>query len=43
MSRSVILREEQQFMYVIRAIFHGAKFQGGSLPFFRNCILKLKR
>ncbi|MGG1679173.1 RAxF-45 family protein [Neobacillus sp. NRS-1170] len=28
---------------IYRAIFHKAVVQGGSLPFFRNCIVKFER
>ncbi|CAH0345224.1 RAxF-45 family protein [Bacillus sp. CECT 9360] len=41
MSRSVILREQWlDFMYICRAIFHGAFVQWGSLPIFNNCIME---
>ncbi|MFD2973032.1 RAxF-45 family protein [Peribacillus deserti] len=39
MNRFIGLRAQfLNFIYICRAIFHEAIFQGGSLPFFRNCI-----
>lgn len=44
MKRSIIARLEWlKALTIYRAIFHEVVFQGGSLPFFRNCILKLER
>jgi len=44
MNRSIILREQWlDYMYICRAIFHGAFVQGRSLPFLNNCIVSLER
>lgn len=41
MNRSIFVRVQLfDSQYLCRAIFHDVVFQGGSLPFFRNCIVK---
>ncbi|WLR51187.1 RAxF-45 family protein [Bacillus tianshenii] len=44
MNRSVFNRgQELDFLYLCRAIFHGAVIQGTRMPFFNNCILRTER
>ncbi|WP_281186627.1 RAxF-45 family protein [Bacillus solimangrovi] len=44
MSRSVMLRKDEiSFLYLCRAIFHGAVKHGISMSFFSNCICKTER
>ncbi|WP_272928125.1 RAxF-45 family protein [Bacillus sp. USDA818B3_A] len=44
MKRSIFARLQWlEALTIYRAIFHEVVFQGGSLPFFRNCIWKLER
>jgi hypothetical protein len=44
MVRSIFVRVQWlEALYLCRAIFHDVVFQGGSLPFFRNCKLNIER
>lgn len=44
MKRSIFARLQWlEALTIYRAIFHEVVFQGGSLPFFRNFIVKLER
>ncbi|MEH7356485.1 RAxF-45 family protein [Neobacillus drentensis] len=44
MKRSIFARFQWlEALTIYRAIFHDVVFQGGSLSFLRNCILKIER
>ncbi|MDQ1145593.1 hypothetical protein QE429_002420 [Bacillus sp. SORGH_AS 510] len=44
MKRSTFVRVQWlEALYFCRAIFHDVVFKGGSLPFFRNCIMTVER
>lgn len=43
MSQAVFAREEMKHLYLCRAIFHDAAFNGIRMPFFSNSIMKTKQ
>lgn len=44
MKRSIFVRVQWlEVLYFCRAIFHDVVFNGMSLPFFSNCIMKIER
>lgn len=43
MNQAVFARGEMKHLYLCRAIFHDAAFNGIRMPFFSNLIANLKR